>query len=179
LGSTRSLRDARIAGRLYVVYLVLAVAGVALKSLELSLVGTAAYFVLAVQLYRLVAPVDRRVAFVLVPLAALGCIIQGAGMVGSDRDLQRLALLFFGLFLVALGYLVARSGFLPRAIGVWLLLAGIGWCAAVLIPDLPFAVTGAVEGFGGLSEVAFALWLLFGGEATPRPSRGESVGSEL
>jgi hypothetical protein len=56
------------------VYFVVAVAGAVLKSLELSLVGTAAYFVLSVQFYRPVGPVDRRVAFVLLPLAALGCL---------------------------------------------------------------------------------------------------------
>jgi hypothetical protein len=97
-------------------------------------------------------------------------------MVGSDRDLQRLALVFFALFLVALGYLAARSGFTPRAIGVWLLLAGISWFAVVLIP-LPFAVAAGLQGFGGLSELAFALWLLFGGDARPRPSREENLGS--
>ncbi len=85
--------------------------------------------------------------------------------------------MFFALFLVAPGYLVARSGFLPRAIGVWLLLAGIGWCTVVLIPDLPFAVSAGVQGFAGLSELAFALWLLFGGNARPRPSRGDSLAS--
>jgi len=172
MGCSGSHRDARIAGRLYVVYVVLAIVGGALKSLELSLVGTAGYFVLCVQLYRLLAPVDRRVAFVLLPLAALGCVIQGVGMVGSDRDLQRLALVFFALFLVALGYLVARSHFIPRAIGFWLLLAGISWCAVVMVP-LPFAVAVALQGFGGLSELAFALWLLFGGDAKSRPTRGD------
>jgi hypothetical protein len=176
MGSSGSQQDARLAGRLYVVYVVLAIAGAALKSLELSLVGTAAYFVLSVQLYRLVASVDRRVAFLLLPLAALGCLVQGIGMVGSDRDLQRLALVFFALFLIALGYLVARSGFIPRAIGVWLLLAGISWCVVVLIP-LPFALAAGLQGFGGLSEVAFALWLLFGGGPRSRPSRGNSQGS--
>ena len=172
--SSRSREDARLAGLLYVAYFVLAIAGAALKSLELSVIGTAAYFVLCVQLYRLVAPVDRRVAIALLPLAALGCLIQGIGMVGSDRDLQRLALVFFALFLVALGYLAARSGFIPRAIGVWLLLAGISWCAVVLIP-LPFAVAAGLQAFGGLSELAFALWLLFGGVATPTRSRGASL----
>jgi hypothetical protein len=146
---------------LYVVYVALAVAGAALSSLELSIVGTAAYFVLSVQLYRLVAPVDHRVAFVLLPLAALGCVIQGAGMIESDRDLQRLALVFFSLFLVALGYLVARSNFLPRAIGVYLALAGIAWCA-VVIASVPAPIAVVLMGFGGLAELVFALWLLFG-----------------
>ena len=164
--SASAHRDGRIAGRLYVLYFVLAVAGVALGSVALSVAGTAAYFVLCVQLFRLFAPVDRRVAFVVLPLAALGCLIQGVGMIASDRDLQRLALVFFGLFMVALGYLVARSGFMPRAIGVYLLLAGIAWCTAVLVPTLPIPIAVAVMGFGGLSELVFALWLLFG-LATP------------
>ena len=178
MGSSPSRQDVRLAGRLYVVYVAIAIAGAALKSLELSLVGTAAYFVLAVQLYRVVAPVDRRVAFVLLPLAALGCFIQGAGMAGADRDLQRLALVFFALFLAALGYLVARSGFIPRPIGIWLLLAGISWCAVVLIPNLPLVAAAGLQAFGGLSELALALWLLFGGGATPRPfpSQGSETG---
>ena len=161
MDSTRSRRAARLAGRLYVVYFVLAVAGAALGSLELSLVGTAAYLLLAVQLYRFVAPVDRRVAFVLLPLAALGCVIQGAGMIEADGSLQRLALVFFALFLVALGYLVARSGFMPRAIGVYLLLAGLAWCT-VVIPGMPSPIALILMAFGGFAELVLALWLLFG-----------------
>jgi hypothetical protein len=137
------------------------VAGAALKSLELSLIGTAAYFVLAVQLYRLVAPVDRRVAFLLLPLAALGCVIQGVGMIEADGGIQRLALVFFALFLVALGYLVARSGFMPRVIGVYLLLAGIAWCTA-MIPGMPSPIAVVLMAFGAFAELVLALWLLFG-----------------
>jgi Domain of unknown function (DUF4386) len=157
----RLRQDIRIAGRLYVAYFVIALAGGLLQSLALSLVGTAAYFVLAVQLYRVVAPVDRRVSFVLLPLAALGCVTQGAAMVGTDRPLQLLALVFFGLFLVVLGYLAARSGFMPRAIGVYLSLAGIAWCAVVL-PGAPLPVAMGVVVFGGLAELVLAVWLLFG-----------------
>lgn len=162
MDSTRSRRDARLAGRLYVVYFALAIAGAALGNVALSLIATAAYFVLAVQLYRLLAPIDRRVAFALLPLAALGCVVQGVGMAGVDRDLQRLALVFFGLFLVALGYLVARSRFLPPAIGISLVLAGIAWCAVVTVPSVPFAVAAGVMALGGLAELVFAGWLLFG-----------------
>jgi len=159
--SARARQDARLAGRLYVVYVGLALAGAALGSLALSLIGTAAYFVLSVQIYRLVARVDRRVAFVLLPLAALGCVIQGAGMSGADRELQRLALVFFSLFLIALGYLVARSGFMPRAIGIYLALAGIAWCT-VVIAGLPSPIALILMAFGGGAELVFALWLLFG-----------------
>lgn len=69
--------------------------------------------------------------------------------------------MFFALFLVALGYLVARSGFLPRAIGVYLFLAGIAWCT-VVIPGLASPIAVVLMGFGGLAELVFALSLLFG-----------------
>jgi hypothetical protein len=34
---------------------------------------------------------------------------------------------FWGLWLLPFGWLVARSGFLPRWLGYWLLLDGIAW----------------------------------------------------
>jgi hypothetical protein len=130
-----------------------------------------------VQLYRLVAPVDRRVAFVLLPLAALGCVIQGVGMIEAVASIQRLALVFFALFLVALGYLVARSGFMPRALGIYLSLAGLAWSVA-LIPEMPTPVAVVLMAFGGFAELVLALWLLFGRvrsssrDLTEVPSRG-------
>src|SRR5712691_10982841 len=41
--------------------------------------------------------------------------------------------LFWGLWLFPFGLLVFRSGFLPRFIGVWLMLACFGWLALCLI----------------------------------------------
>ena len=77
--------------------------------------------------------------------------------------------MFFALFLVALGDLVARSGFMPRAIGIYLTLAGLAWSVA-LIPGMPTPVAVVLMAFGGFAELVLALWLLFGRKPLVLPS---------
>ena len=144
---------------MYLAYFVVAIAGAALASTPLSVVGTGVYFVLAIFLYRSFRQGDPVVALALLPLAALGCLMQGIGMVQADRDTQRLALLFFGLFLVVLGYLLARSTFAPRPLAYGLAVVGLGWCA-VVIPGLPVAFLAGVMLIGAIAEIALAIWLL-------------------
>ena len=76
------------------------------------------------------------------------------------------AQLFFGTWLFPLGYLVYRSGSLPRLLGVLLILDGIAvliWFhQALLLPDYPaIRYPGLVISF--LAEVGLALWLLLRG----------------
>ena len=80
-------------------------------------------------------------------------------MIEADTSLIRVALVFFGLFLVVLGYLALRSAFAPRWLGIWLVLAGVGWSTFVF-SGAPFAVQVVVMVLGGLSEVALLLWLI-------------------
>jgi hypothetical protein len=149
----------RTAGLVYVAYFALSIAGSATKDLPLQLVSTGVYFGLAVVLYRLFAAADPRAALALLPLAALGCVIQGMGQLGSDAALLRLALVPFALFLVVLGYLVARSSVAPTALGILIAAAGIAWCF-VIIPGIP-SWYGAVALFLGIvGEGALAIWLL-------------------
>lgn len=77
---------------------------------------------------------------------------------------------FWGLWLFPLGILAYRSGFLPRFLGVWLILNGCAYVAAslagVLLPqyqDMVSNIAFPVQ-FG---EIAFMLWLLIMG-AKPR-----------
>jgi hypothetical protein len=90
----------------------------------------------------------------------------------SLRDEQNTAAeILWGAWLFPLGILVYRSGFLPRFLGVWLLLAGAGWVAlsftGVLFPqfqDTAFLITQPAC----IGEMALVLWLLIRG-AIPRP----------
>lgn len=73
------------------------------------------------------------------------------------------AQLFFGTWLFPLGYLVYRSGFLPRFLGALLILDGVAvmiwFLQALLLPDYPAIRTpGLVVSF--IAEVGLALWLL-------------------
>jgi len=103
-------------------------------------------------------------------------ILQGGPSVSAfTRDeLQALALLFlkvgnyafdiylvfFGLWCFIIGYLVFKSTFLPRVLGVLLAISGLGWMT-YLYPPLayrlffPFIVAASAMG-----EVPLELWLL-------------------
>jgi Domain of unknown function (DUF4386) len=69
------------------------------------------------------------------------------------------ALAFFGSFQLALGYLIYRSGFLPRILGVLIALAGVGWLT-FLWPPLANALLTPIEVAGFVAEAALMLWLL-------------------
>ena len=76
------------------------------------------------------------------------------------------AQLFFGAWLFPLGYLVYKSGFLPRFLGVLLVLDGIAvliwFLQALLLPDHPeIRYPGLVVSF--VAEVGLAVWLLVKG----------------
>jgi hypothetical protein len=71
--------------------------------------------------------------------------------------------IFWGLWLLPMGYLVFKSGFLPRILGILLMIGCAGYLiqsfATFLIPD--FQVNIALFTFWG--EVLFPLWLVIRG----------------
>ncbi len=71
--------------------------------------------------------------------------------------------IFWGLWLFPMGYLVFKSGFLPRMLGILLMIGCAGYLiqsfATFLIPD--FQVNIALFTFWG--EVLFPLWLVMRG----------------
>ncbi len=75
--------------------------------------------------------------------------------------------LFFGIHLVLLGWLVVKSGFFPRVIGVLLFLAGIGYLAqsfgVLVAPGLAGGFEIVVLILAVPGELAFAAWLLIKG----------------
>ena len=80
--------------------------------------------------------------------------------------------IFWGLWLLPFGLLVYRSGFLPRFLGVWLMLACFGWLVvsliALLFPpyyDAAFRIAQPVM----FAELAIMLWLLIKGAKVPTP----------
>jgi len=73
---------------------------------------------------------------------------------------------FWGLWLIPLGLLVFRAQFLPRILGVWLLLNGLAYVALSLMGLLaPQAAEASMKLATPLllGEPAFALWLLAAG----------------
>jgi Domain of unknown function (DUF4386) len=76
-----------------------------------------------------------------------------------DVQLGSIALVFFGLFQLVLGYLIFRSTFLPSVLGALIALAGVGWLTS-LWPPLENALLSPIEVLGFVAEAALMLWLL-------------------
>lgn len=74
-----------------------------------------------------------------------------------------IAQVFFGLWLLPLGFLIVKSSFLPRFVGVLLVIAGLGYVADVLIFALLPGVDVVLSEFTFVGEVVLLFWLLVKG----------------
>lgn len=147
---------------------------------------------LVVQLYKLLKPVNASHALMMLVLALIGVplvcaneshqfavllLLQNPTLsVGPEQLLAQLSLhlqmhargidvahIFWGLWLLPLGWLVFRSGFLPRWLGVLLLIAGLGYLIDFFTATVfPFAVL-TVTTFTFIGELLLPLWLLIKG----------------
>ena len=95
-----------------------------------------------------------------------------------------IGLTFFGIHCMALGVLAYRSGYLPRILGVLLVIAGLGYLtdsfAQALLPDYndladAFILLVFLPAFIG--EVSFCLWLLVKGVRVPALEQGNPEAS--
>ena len=76
-----------------------------------------------------------------------------------NKQAFNIYLVFFGFWLVLTGYLIFRSTFLPRILGVLLALDGLGWLSILYLP-LGYRLFPYIAGFGILGAGAKILWLL-------------------
>jgi len=78
-----------------------------------------------------------------------------------------IALIFFGLSCLALGYLTFSSGFLPRTLGVLMAIAGVCYLinssALMLFPRLASVLFPSILVPAFIGELAFAVWLTMKG----------------
>ena len=109
--------------------------------------------------------------FYIAPLLVLG---GGSSLSAfTPEQLQSLALLFFklnayafnihlvffGFWCVLVGYLIFRSAFLPRILGVLLAIAGLGWII-YLSPPLAYRLFPFIAAASALGEIPLELWLI-------------------
>jgi hypothetical protein len=109
-------------------------------------------------------------------------LVHGADFLAAFTQAQRYALamlfirlhsqgnvvneVFWGLWLFPFGALVVRSRFLPRLLGIWLIVGGLGYLAlslaGLLFPQYEDIVFTVVQP-AFLGEIAIMLWLLIKG----------------
>ena len=168
-----------------------------------DIISNALWVLIALVLYRLFKQVNERQAKLLVTLVIVqipavifmeafnitslmvlkGEVLKTLGI--SQR--QDLAMLFFkineygsfvlktfwGLWLLPFGYLVYKSGFIPRVFGIFLILNGIAYIipsfTTLLFPNYANIVSQFALPFWVLGEISIMLWLLIKGVRTQQP----------
>lgn len=94
--------------------------------------------------------------------------LQGLAMffLNLHRNGYWIAQIFFGAWLFPLGYSVYKSGFLPRILGIVMMVHSVGWLMTTLqwflFPGLA-AITYVTFPLGFISEAGLALWLVIKG----------------
>ena len=172
---------ARLIGGVYLLYFLTAIGGQLITSRGLvgpgsaiSFAGTLLYLVLTLLFYNLFRPVNRRVAWLAVLFGLLGCandILRSVHLAPFPLS----SLIFFGPFDILIGYLIFKSTFLPRALGVLLMLAGPGWLIALTLSPASYLVV-FIAAFGALAEVLLMIWLLVKGVNVQRWQEQASPG---
>ncbi len=69
-------------------------------------------------------------------------------------------LVFFGLWCVLIGFLILRSTFMPRILGVLLSIAGLGWMVYLVPPLAIHLFIPYIAGASALGEIPVLLWFL-------------------
>jgi hypothetical protein len=93
--------------------------------------------------------------------------------VNASDDGGLLNAMFFGLWLLPLGYLVIESGYFPKVLGVLLIIGCVGWLADLfarfLAPDLDPSIAQFLTAPPALAELVFVAWLLVKAVRVPTP----------
>ncbi len=79
---------------------------------------------------------------------------------GRDDGRLRIDLVFFGLWCILTGYLIFRSTFLPRILGVLVMISGLGF-VTYLYPPLAYRLfMPCIAAASALGEIPLDLWLI-------------------
>lgn len=158
------LLRARITGAVYLLYFLTAILaqlllgrGLVASGNATNFTATALYIALTLLLYLLFKPVSRRLSLLAALFSLVGCMVTTIAIFLPSWPIS--PLLFFGPYCLLIGYLIFRSTFLPRVLGVLMALAGLGWLA-FMYPNLPRYLTLSIEGLGIVAEASLMLWLI-------------------
>ena len=153
----------RIAGLVYVVTFVSGTLALLVPTGRMisNLVAATSYIAVTVLFYFLFRPVHRSISLLAAIVSLTGCVVS---VLIPMRLMPQLInpLAFFGIYCLLIGYLVYKSTYLPRAIGVLLMFGGIGWLTFAL-PSLAAALSPYNFGPGILAEGVLTLWLVIAG----------------
>ena len=86
-------------------------------------------------------------------------------------------LAFFGFWCILIGYLIFKSTFLPRVLGVLLTISGFGW-TIFLVPPIAHRIFPVIAAASALGEIPLELWLIVMGVNAQRWKEQASAAAE-
>jgi len=110
--------------------------------------------------YFLFKPVNRSLSSLAALFSLLGCANDVLGLFNL-APFKVSSLVFFGPYCLLIGYLIFRSTFLPRILGVLMACAGLGWL--VFLSPLANYLSTFLKVLGFLAEASLMLWLIIKG----------------
>ena len=126
---------ARTAGLFYLLTFVTGIAALLLGRGMVVANGVAgvSYVVVTVLFYLLFKPVNATLSLVAAVFSLVGCIVGGLNAFHL-KFISINPLAFFGVYCLLIGFLIYRSGFLPTAIGMLMMFAGVSWLTFAWLP---------------------------------------------
>ena len=154
-------RKARIAGVFYLLNIVTGAIALFVSGrlgLAANLIAAACYVVVTLLFYYIFKPVNRSLSLLAAFFSLVGCTIGALSSFHLD-PVHINNLVFFGFYCLLISYLILRSTFLPRILGVLMAIGGLGWLT-FLSPPLANYLSPYNLAPGILGEGALTLWLL-------------------
>ena len=173
---------ARITGAVYLLYFLTAVSaevfvgrGRLVLFDAVNLFADAFYIAVTLLFYYLFKPVNKGLSLLAAFFSLLGCANDVLGLLNL-APYKINSLVFFGPYCILLGYLIFRSTFLPRILGVLMALAGLGWL--VFLSPLANYLSTYLKVIGFLAEMSLMLWLIVKGVNVQRWKEQASTAAE-
>ena len=158
---------ARITGVVYLLYFLTAVSaevfvgrGRLVAYEAVNLIAYAFYIAVTLLFYYMFKPVNRSLSLLAAFLSLVGCANDVLGIFNLV-PFKISSLLFFGPYCLLIGYLIFRSTFLPRTLGLLMAVAGVGWL--LFLSPLANYLSTYLKVLGFLAELSLCLWLLVKG----------------
>ena len=124
--------------------------------------------IVALSLHILLKPVNKKIALIMSSFRIIYAVIFAIALynipdINKFYSIWDIGLVFFGFHLFFLGYLVFNSEYIPKILGILLVIASFGYVidsfGKFLLPDYKLTVSM----FTFIGEVLFGIWLLFKG----------------
>lgn len=157
-------RNARLAGVFYLLNILTGALALFVSGrlgVAAILIATACYVAVTLIFYDIFTPVSWSVSLLAAFSSLMGCAL-GALSPFHLAPFHINPLVFFGAYCLLIGYLIFRSTFLPRILGVLMAFGGLGWLTFLSAP-LANYLSPYNMAPGILGELALTLWLLVKG----------------